>query len=216
VSVETWDVWNAIGGPKYPHNSVVSFVFNKFSKNPAANANFKALDLGCGSGVHTTFLAAEGFNTYALDSSETAVKNTRAALDERGLTASLVKCRSIENEYPKHFFDLVLCISVLECQPKRDLRENFYQICRILKPSGFALIIAAAEGDFRVNPAHVKSENTFHIESISREDLDSTFGVNCKENHEHKIDFIEQTRNGGAEIQSDFVLSIVPREAERT
>src|SRR3989338_994735 len=50
---------------KYPNESLVAF---------ASEINGRVLDLGCGSGANTWFLAKEGKETYGIDSSPTAIK----------------------------------------------------------------------------------------------------------------------------------------------
>src|SRR2546426_7636787 len=60
VHTDIWNTWNASGGPKYPHEKVIQYCFRNFP--PEQRSSVRALDVGCGGGVHTAFLAAEGFN----------------------------------------------------------------------------------------------------------------------------------------------------------
>ena len=60
----------------YPHDFVVSETLKHFK-----NVNkIKALDLGCGGGGNTKFLAEQGFLTYGVDASQTAVNLTKKKL----------------------------------------------------------------------------------------------------------------------------------------
>ncbi|MEM3596921.1 MAG: methyltransferase domain-containing protein [Candidatus Bathyarchaeia archaeon] len=47
--------------------------------------NAKVLDLGCGAGRNMLYVAAQGFETYGLDISETGLKETRERLEKRRL-----------------------------------------------------------------------------------------------------------------------------------
>jgi 2-polyprenyl-3-methyl-5-hydroxy-6-metoxy-1,4-benzoquinol methylase len=80
-----WNHWNESGGPKYPHEKVVQFCFRNYP--PEIRKGIRALDLGCGSGVHTIFLVEEGFDVTGINLSEIAIKNTRKKLNLLGLKA---------------------------------------------------------------------------------------------------------------------------------
>ena len=62
---EIWEKWNLSGGPKYPHEKVIQFCFRRYPRRE--DRELKALDLGCGGGVHSLFLAAEGFSVTGVD-----------------------------------------------------------------------------------------------------------------------------------------------------
>jgi 2-polyprenyl-3-methyl-5-hydroxy-6-metoxy-1,4-benzoquinol methylase len=51
--------------PAYPHEQVVRWAFRELDR--AAVLKAKVLDVGCGAGRHSLFLAGEGFDTYACD-----------------------------------------------------------------------------------------------------------------------------------------------------
>jgi UDP-2,4-diacetamido-2,4,6-trideoxy-beta-L-altropyranose hydrolase len=82
-----WDLWNQSGGPKYPNEKIIQFIFRSIPKfdRPVT----RVLDLGCGSGVHTEFLAAEEFETYACDISPVGIKNTFDRLKKKDLVATV-------------------------------------------------------------------------------------------------------------------------------
>jgi len=66
--------------PKYPDDNVVRFISKQFPRDLKKRRNLKVLDLGCGAGRHTVFLAEEGFQAYATDTSERALKITQKDL----------------------------------------------------------------------------------------------------------------------------------------
>lgn len=71
----------------------------------------KILDLGCGSGRHTVYLAKKGFKVYGFDISTEGIKLTKNWLKENNLKANL-KIGSIYKKLPykDNFFDAVISI----------------------------------------------------------------------------------------------------------
>jgi 2-polyprenyl-3-methyl-5-hydroxy-6-metoxy-1,4-benzoquinol methylase len=76
---------------KYPSEHVVRFLFSQFSRDKAERKNIKIVDAGCGAGRHTSLLAAEGFDTYAIDISVEALNATEDRLAKEGRTATYNK-----------------------------------------------------------------------------------------------------------------------------
>lgn len=153
------DTWNASGGPNYPHEKVVQFCLRRFP--PEARANVRALDLGCGSGVHTAFLAREGFQARGVDVSTVGVENAQRRLRAESLTASVTVCGMEELELVPDSIDLVLCIGVLECAGLEVATEGLARVAACLAPGGCGLFLFASERDFRAgHPAirHVYTE----------------------------------------------------------
>jgi 2-polyprenyl-3-methyl-5-hydroxy-6-metoxy-1,4-benzoquinol methylase len=161
-----WDEWNATGGPKYPHNKVVQFLF-RLHPNLAERRSLKALDLGCGGGVHTEFLAREGVSVFATDLSNAAIEMTSKRLLKAGLTASGLKRGSVEAiDAPDDFFDIVLCIGVLECVYSSLIGLCLSEIVRVLRSNGSAMLIFASNHDFRV-----LGENPYNLHGFTDEEV---------------------------------------------
>jgi dihydroneopterin aldolase len=93
-----------------------------------------ALDVACGRGRNTLFLAAQGYTIDAIDRDEQALAETAAAAAQRGLTS--VTVRAVELEDPAHppdipaaRYDAVLVFFYL-------YRPLFPALLRALKPGG--------------------------------------------------------------------------------
>ena len=89
----TWDpVWerifSTVAWGKYPPEPVIRGVMRAFSKVPDRH-QVRILDLGCGTGANTWFLAREGFSVAGIDGSPTAITLNRQRLGEDGLEADL-------------------------------------------------------------------------------------------------------------------------------
>lgn len=71
---------------RYPPEELVRFIARTFPA-PAGRA---ALDLGCGGGANTWFLAREGFEVVAIDGAPAAIEQAQAVLERDGLSARLI------------------------------------------------------------------------------------------------------------------------------
>ncbi len=96
----------------------------------------KVLDLGCGQGRHTLLLAREGFHTWALDISHSAVSATQTLLDREGLNGKVVQGNMIGMDYPSSYFDGVLAWRVLYLEKLAGVKKAFAEVSRILRPGG--------------------------------------------------------------------------------
>lgn len=97
----------------------------------------KILDLGCGTGRNTIYLAKQGFLVYALDASKTGVAITKKKAQELQLTNIKYKVADMrKTPYPDNYFDAVVCIFVLSHGLLKDNKDAVNEIYRILKPEG--------------------------------------------------------------------------------
>jgi len=73
----------------------------------------RAFDLGCGAGRHVILLAREGYEVYASDFSEPAVRYCQEWLRRERLTATVVKNDMMKIPYLDSFFDFVIAYNVI-------------------------------------------------------------------------------------------------------
>ncbi len=193
-----WDVWNAGGGPRYPHEKVVQFCFRHY---PAAErSQTRVLDLGCGSGVHTAFLAREGFICSASDIAEQGVANTRQRLAAEQLVAQLRVEPADQSSFDAASFDLIICIGVLECVGPETARAVIRRTRAMLEPGGRGLFLFCGEGDFRLS-----GENRYQLHGFSRSEVESIFADHFSECF---IDEYSTTYKGGRERQFDWLVTV--------
>jgi len=103
----------------------------------------RVLDLGCGSGRHTIYLAENGFEVYGIDISEEGIKSCRKRLAEKNLHAKLAVGSIFEElPYKQSFFDVVVCIRVINHAVIEDVRKAIVEVERVLKPKGLVLVTA--------------------------------------------------------------------------
>lgn len=101
----------------------------------------RVLDLGCGTGRHLVYLASQGFETYGLDASETAISMSGEWLDREGLRAE-IRTHRMEEPFPYSdgFFDGLISIQVLHHNMMKDILVTVGEIARVLKPRGLLFV----------------------------------------------------------------------------
>lgn len=101
----------------------------------------KVLDLGCGSGRHTVYLAKHGFDVYGLDVAPKGIKMTKDWLKKEKLKAKL-KINSIYKKLPykDNFFDAIISTQVIHHERIKNIKKLIKEIERILKPKGLIFI----------------------------------------------------------------------------
>jgi SAM-dependent methyltransferase len=163
-----WDAWNQTGGSRYPHEKVVQFCFRNYA--PDRRPVVRALDLGCGGGVHTAFLAREGFLTSACDLSPVAVEHTRRRLAAESLSADLQIASMDEIEYPAEAFDVVICSGVLDSAGPSVARRALARLPQFLSHGAKGLFVFASDRDFRIS-----SDNTLGLHGYTHEEVADVF-----------------------------------------
>jgi ubiquinone/menaquinone biosynthesis C-methylase UbiE len=97
----------------------------------------KVLDLGCGTGRHSLFLAKQGFRVYATDMSPTALKiagEKAAALGLRNIHFQQHDMRDIP--FTDNFFDAVVCTWTLHHGTLAQIQKTINEVHRALTPGG--------------------------------------------------------------------------------
>lgn len=148
--------------PKYPSELVVQFIFRNFKRD----GNEKVLDLGCGAGRHTIFMANENIIPYGVDISKKGVKHTKDMLKNCGFEGfnNNIKCGDFSQlEFKDDFFDGIICYGVLYYSKKEDIKKAVDEIYRVLQKDGKALVVVRNTEDYRFRKGKKIEENTFII-----------------------------------------------------
>lgn len=147
-ATSVWDDWNASKGPRYPHGKVVQFVLRNF--RPPLAPGTRALDLGCGSGVHVAFLADCGFEVTGVDGSAVGIANTAELVAGRDARVELHEAFLSTFEVEPASYDCLVSIGVLDAAGIEETGKAVPRILDCLRQGGKALLVFAAEGDFRL------------------------------------------------------------------
>src|SRR3989338_2282999 len=148
-----WDsVWERIFSDRewgcYPEIPVVRFIANNFYNLTHKNrSKIKILDLGCGIGAHTWYLAREGFRVYGIDGSKTAIKFAKKRLAQEGLRAELMVGDIVCLPYGDNFFDAVIDSAAIQHNHLQGIKKIIKEAYRVLKPNGklFSVLVCQDE-----------------------------------------------------------------------
>ena len=121
----------------YPYDLVVSLIARFFFSIPLGKRkNIKMLDLGCGAGNNSKFLAENGFEVYGIDGSDTAIRLCRKKFKSLGLNGSFIQGDFLNLPYSDIFFDCVLDRESLYANKYAMIIKTIEQIHRKLKSGG--------------------------------------------------------------------------------
>lgn len=109
----------------------------------------RVLDLGCGAGRHTIYLAREEFEVYALDISLDGVEHTAQWLTSEGLQAHVQQADMTALPYADDFFDCIVSVSVLHHNTLTNIRTAMGEIRRALRPGGLFFSTECAKDDYQ-------------------------------------------------------------------
>lgn len=143
----SWDpIWESIYASrewgKYPPEELIRFIARNFYSVPDRRA-VKILDLGCGSGAATWYVAREGFSAYGIDGSASAISRAQARFKNEGLVGTFAVGDMVSLPYPPDFFDAVIDICAIQHNTPEHARTIMGDVFRVLKPGGkiFSMLI---------------------------------------------------------------------------
>ena len=136
--MNTHDVWEQIHRSRdwgtYPSEHIIRFIArNYYNKD---RAKIRILDFGCGTGAHTWYLAREGFDVYAFDISETAVRKLDDLLERENLHAHTSICDGLNLKYENGLFDAVIDNLSIQANQVADIERMYHCVFRLLKSGG--------------------------------------------------------------------------------
>ena len=118
---------------KYQYDEVISIIFKNY--NNATRNKTKILDLGCGGGNNSYFIAKEGFDLYAVDGSNESIKLTKQKLSFYNKT-KIIKCNFTKMPYKNNFFNSIIDRQSVSCNSINDIKKILNEVFRILKNGG--------------------------------------------------------------------------------
>ena len=104
----------------------------------------KALDIGCGAGVETMYLAENGFQTYGLDISGKAIKIAKALAEKRKLRSDFRVGTVLNMPYPNASFDLLNDRGCLHNLNLDDWSRYAAETAKVARPGAYFLLRGAS------------------------------------------------------------------------
>jgi ubiquinone/menaquinone biosynthesis C-methylase UbiE len=97
----------------------------------------RILDLACGTGRHTLYLAKRGFDLYATDMAATGIKMAREKAKVLGLHNIQFKVHDMSTiPYANNFFDAIVCTLAIHHGTATQIQKTLNEIHRVLKQDG--------------------------------------------------------------------------------
>jgi len=124
----------------------------------------RILDLGCGTGRHTTLLVKEGFEVYGCDNSEDALKIIKKFLVDNEFRL----CDMTKLSYEDGYFDGILCYQVIQHGKIAGIKQSISEMYRVLKKGGYLFLVV-------ISTKHPKFKTGEEIEpntKINTDDID--------------------------------------------
>lgn len=135
-----WDsIWEKIYSSRqwgqYPEINVVRFIARNFY--PVKNrSKIRILDLGCGVGAHSWYLAREGFKVSGIDGSPSAIKFAKEKLRKEKLFADFYVGDIANLPYQDNSFDAVIDSAAIQHNSLVNIKIILKEIYRVLIPKG--------------------------------------------------------------------------------
>jgi len=140
-----WDqVYSTKGMAQYPDNALIRFVARNYYDVPN-RSEVKFLDVGCGAGSSTWYLAREGFTVIAADGSRVALEKLSNRLSAESLKALMVHANIKWLIAPEGSFDCIVDVSSLCYVPLVDIKPVMKNLHAMLKPGGKIFSIAPTD-----------------------------------------------------------------------
>lgn len=131
--------------------------------NHFEKAGYKhVLDLGCGTGRNTIYLANRGFKVSACDISKTGIELAKKQATELGLTEIDYRIEDMYRmTYDDNCFDAVLCIWVQGHGTREEVQRGIDEIYRVLHKDGTVITDFVTIEDITYGVGEELAQNTF-------------------------------------------------------
>ncbi|GGK24477.1 SAM-dependent methyltransferase [Caldalkalibacillus thermarum] len=131
-----------------PPNKRLALLMPVLTNGLKSNCKGEALDLACGLGGNSLYLARQGFRVTALDISDVAINCLAKLAEEEQLPIDGRVVDLEEIKLPPAQYDLVIKTYYLQ-------RDLFEQVKRTLKPSGLVFVETFLQTEHDANP-HIR------------------------------------------------------------
>ncbi len=138
----------SVGGQK-PADNVVALI--EFLKENQIDCNKRVVDIGCGKGRNSIYLAQQGCEVFGFDYIELAIEHAQQQAQINNLADKIhfsVGAMDERWNFPDNYFDIAVdSFSSIDIETKQGREICKKELFRTLKPGGYALICVVAAHD---------------------------------------------------------------------
>ena len=142
---QEWDkIYKDQGEVQFDVLPTVRVAIDIFKRNDCKSI----MDLGCGTGRHSIYLAQQGFKVYATDISETGLEIAKLKAEKLNLDNIKFKKHDMRDiTFETNSLDGILCVWTTGHGSLEDSRKTANEIYRVLKPNGVVVIDYVSKED---------------------------------------------------------------------
>ena len=122
----------------------------------------RILDIGCGYGKHSIYLAENNFNVTSIDINAQAIEWLKRYIDRKSISnITLIQADMNSLPFQDNYFDAVICTSVLHHQDFKQIENSISEIYRVLRRRGYFLFDFLSVEDDSFGIGEEIEKNTF-------------------------------------------------------
>ncbi len=108
---------------------------------PYIQKSMKVLDVGCGEGADSIFLAQNGLIVDAIDNNKIYICRLKAYREDHNyLNLSIIEGDVINHPFQKKYYDVINCLLVGCCMKRSEFDKLLVSIKEVLKPNGIIIM----------------------------------------------------------------------------
>lgn len=197
---------------KYPAEHLIRFIAQNYYKKERVNT--KILEVGCGPGANIWYISREGFDTYGIDGSPTAINTAKKRLKNENLKASLIVGDIIKLPYSDNFVDSVIDNECIYSNNLNDADVILQEVKRVMKKDGLFfsrsfstdMYIGKAEDIGRYEYKEATDGVIAHTGFLRLMDKQAIIDLYGKHFEILSIDKMDYTRNNGELMISEWII----------
>ncbi len=145
-----------------PEPAMATFVMRKFGKAYPQRTP-RILDIGCGAGAQSLWIAERGFVVNAIDVEQEAISELRFRLRPwHAITSSVTNVTDLRDRYSDAAMDAAVDVCTLQHLDHDQVRKALAEIYRVLKPGGWLFSMTASlEHDVDAFGGHYARRESF-------------------------------------------------------